>query len=88
MIGFTRLFIFEAIAAALSYWLLLIYLRSLRREALEKAWDRGEVDSPLDRDPYIEAGMAAFEESWLRRMLWLVVLVPYVVVGALILSVN
>lgn len=88
MIGFTRLFIFEAIAAAVSYGLLLIYLRSLKREALEKAWDRGEAGGALERAPYVEAGMAEFEAGWLRRMLWLVVLVPYVLVGALIYFVN
>lgn len=88
MIGFARLFIIEAVAAAVSYWLLLIYLRSLRREALEKAWDRGEAVGALDRAPYVEAGMVEFEQSWLRRMLWLVVLVPYVLVGGLIYFVN
>ncbi len=88
MIGFARLFLVEAVLAALSYGLLRVYITSLRREALEKQWDAGEAEGGLDRAAYVEAGMEAFARGWLRRGLWIVVLVPYIVVGALIWFVN
>lgn len=88
MIGFLRLFVIEAVLAGLSYWLIRVYLTSLRRESLEKSWDRGEAGGAMPREAFVENGMAEFERGWLRRMLWLVVLVPYIVVGGLIWFVN
>ena len=87
MIGFARLLLIEAVLAALSYWLVRLYVTSRKRETLEKAWDEG-AGGDLERDAFIEAGMTAFAQGWLRRALWLVVLVPYLVVGALIWFVN
>ncbi len=88
MIGFARLLVIEAVLALLSYWLLRLYVTSRKRESLENAWDRGEAGGAMEREPFIEAEMAAFAQSWPRRLLWLVVLVPYIVVGALIYFVN
>lgn len=90
MIGFLRLAIFGVIGAALAYWVLLIYARSLQREALEKDWARdhpGDGDSPA-RDAYINEGLAAYERSLRRKVLWLVLVLPAVVVGTLIYLLN
>ncbi|MDF2143150.1 hypothetical protein [Paenirhodobacter sp. CAU 1674] len=90
MIGFLRLAIFGTVAAALSYWALLIYSRSLRREALEKEWDGDwhEDASPEARALFIEEGMAEYEHSLRRKLIWLVLVLPAVVVGVLIYLVN
>lgn len=90
MIGFLRLAIFGVIGAAVAYWVLLIYGRSLNRERLEKDWAGAhpdEDDSPA-RDAYIETGMVQYEHSLKRRVLWLVLVLPAVVVGLLIYLVN
>lgn len=78
MIGFLRLAIFGTVAAALSYWALLIYSRSLRREALEKEWDGDwhEDASPEARALFIEEGMAEYEHSLRRKLIWLVYIIP------------
>jgi len=90
MIGFLRLAIFGVIGAAVAYWVLLIYSRSLRREALEKDWahEHPDEDDSAARDAYIEAGLAKYEHSLRRKVLWLVLVLPALVVGLLIYLVN
>lgn len=75
------------VAVAAAHGLLRIYLRSLRREALEKGWDRGEGGA-LERDTYIEQGMAAFDRSLLLKIIALVYVLPVIVVGTIIYFVN
>lgn len=90
MIGFLRLMAFWAVFAAIAYWVLLIYSRSLRREALEKEWDENPPEGATDdgRDAFIDRGMAEFEGSLRRRLLWGVIVLPFVVIGALVYLVN
>lgn len=90
MIGFFRLMLFWAVFAAVAYWALLIYARSTRREALEKEWDadRPEGSSDADRDAYIEQGMADYEHSLRRKLLWGVLILPFVAIGLLVYLVN
>ena len=90
MIGFLRLAIFGAVGAAVAYWVLLIYSRSLRREALEKEWDADPPEGATSegRDLFIEEGMADYEHSLRRKLIWLVLVLPAVVVGLLIYLVN
>ncbi len=89
MIGFLRLAVFAAALAGGAYWALLIYFRSLRREALEKDWDTApQAEGPAARDRFIEAGMADYEHSLRRKLLWGVLVLPAVVIGLLIYLVN
>lgn len=90
MIGFLRLMAFWAVFAALAYWALLIYSRSLRREALEKQWDAAPPDdaTPDLRKAYIEQGMQAYEGSLRRKLLWGVIVLPFIAIGALLYLVN
>jgi hypothetical protein len=83
MIGFGRLMAVLAVMAALGYGLLCLVLASRKRELLKRAWAEGDSGA-LDLDAYVEAGMADWQQSLPRRLLWLVALVPYAVVGALI----
>lgn len=68
------------------YWLLLVYARSVRRERLEKEYDAGSVDGDVrgHRDDYIAQGMAAYEHSLKRKLLWLVYILPVSVVLVLV----
>lgn len=90
MIGFLRLMLFWAVFAAIAYWVLLIYSRSLRREALEKEWDANLPEGATDdgRDAFIANGMAEYEGSLRRKLLWGVIVLPFIVIGALIYLVN
>lgn len=90
MIGFVRLMLFWAVVSALFYWLLLIYARSVRREALEKEWDatlRAEATA-TERDAFIAQGMVAYEGSLRRKLLWGVIVLPFLAIGLLFYLVN
>lgn len=88
--AFLRLFVFGFLALSVFYILMFIWLRSLRRERLEKEWDGGDA-LPLDgegRDAYIERGMAGFGRSLAVRLLWLIYVIPLVALSVVIYIVN
>lgn len=86
MTAFFKLALFGYIALAVIYWLLSIYSRSVERERLEKHYDAGGVSGP--RDDYIAQGLASYERSLKRRLIWLVFVIPTVVVFALVWILN
>lgn len=86
MLAFFKLALFGYLALAVIYWLLSIYSRSVERERLEKAYDQGDVAG--SRDAYIAEGMAAYDHSLRRRLIWLVFVIPTVVVVALVWILN
>jgi hypothetical protein len=86
MIAFFKLALFGYIALTVIYWLLAIYFRSLERERLEKDYDHGEVEG--SRDAHVAQGLAAYENSLRRRLIWLVFIIPTAVVVALVWILN
>lgn len=88
MIGFIRVAFFALIGLTVVYWLLAIYARSTERERLEKHWDAAPPEGEADRDAYIAAGMAKYEKSLRRKLIWLVYIVPMAAVGVIIYIVN
>ena len=87
--GLIRLILVGFVVLTLIYFAASIYSGSVRREKLEKAWDRdhpGEGETEA-RDAYIKDGMAAYRSGLRRRLLLLIYVVPAVlVVTALILT--
>ena len=86
MIAFFKLALFGYIALTVIYWLLAIYFRSLERERLEKEYDHGEIAGL--RDAHIAQGLADYEGSLRRRLIWLVFIIPTAVVIALVWILN
>ena len=86
MIAFFKLALFGYIALTVIYWLLAIYFRSLERERLEKEYDHGQIEGT--RDGYVAQGLAAYENSLRRRLIWLVFVIPTAVVIALVWILN
>lgn len=86
MIGFFKLALFGYIGLTVIYWLLAIYSRSVERERLEKAYDQGDV--PGSRDAFVAKGLAAYERSLKRRLIWLVFVIPTLVVAGLVWILN
>ena len=87
MVGFGRLLVLLAVMAVSGYWILRLSLASRKREALEAAWDAGAGDA-RDFDAYVRTGMDAWESSLPLRMLRLIMLIPFAVVGALVYFAN
>lgn len=86
MIAFFKLALFGYIALTVIYWLLAIYFRSLERERLEKEYDHGRIEGT--RDGHVAQGLAAYENSLRRRLIWLVFVIPTAVVIALVWILN
>lgn len=86
MIAFFKLALFGYVGLTVIYWLLAIYFRSLERERLENAYDHdGGTGS---RDDFIAQGLADYEHSLRRRLIWLVFVIPTGVVIALVWILN
>ena len=91
MIGILRILVFAFIGLSVIFLLVQMYSRSVRREKLEKAWDSDparEGAAKAERDAYIAEGMAAYEHSLRKRLIWLVYILPGVVVAIIIYVVN
>ena len=91
MIGILRILVFAFIGLSVVYLLVSIYSRSVRRENLEKAWDSDparEGAAKADRDAYISGGMAAYEHSLRKKLIWLVYVLPAVAMAVIIYFVN
>lgn len=91
MIAFLRAMILLLLLEAGFYLLLRVYIRSLRREKLEKLWDRQNPDMAGDnpqREAYLTREMADFETSLRTRLLWLVFILPTLTVMGIVYLVN
>lgn len=86
MIGFARLIILGLIGLTVLYWLVRIYGRSLRREALEKEWDG--APGAGTREAFVEDGMARYEKSLRRKLVWLVYILPITAAIVVIVLMN
>ncbi|MFU8834772.1 hypothetical protein [Roseovarius autotrophicus] len=86
MVALIRLLIFGLIALTALYLGLLWYFRARRRETMARDWE--EAGRPGDRAAYIAEGMAQYERSLRRRLLWLVYIVPVTAIGLLIWLTN
>lgn len=84
--GWIRLWVMALIGLTVLYFLVGIYWRSLRREALEKRFDAGGIEG--DRAEYIETGMAAYEKGLKKRLLWLIYILPTIAFVAVVYILN
>ena len=90
MIALFRLIGLVLVIELIFYALIYIYVRSLRREALEKEWDAAhplETDNAA-REAFIAEGMAAYEHSLKRKLLIGVVVLPFLAIALLLYLVN
>lgn len=86
IIGWLRLALVGFVVLTLVYWLVSVYARSLRREALEREWDAG--NHAEDREPFVAAGLEDYRHSLRRRLILLIYIVPAIVVPATIYIMN
>jgi hypothetical protein len=91
MIAFLRL-IGMVLAVELVFFVLIsIYIRSLRREALEKEWDRrhpGRAGATPERREFLRRSMVGFSRTLRARLVLLVLVLPLVAVVAIVVIVN
>lgn len=86
-----RLYFVAFIFLSAFYLLLRLYFRSLRKERLEKTWDAERssgLPSGLSREDYIHAGLRTYDRSLRPKLLALVYVVPFIVIGVTLYVVN
>ncbi|MFN4155698.1 MAG: hypothetical protein ACK4HF_13670 [Paracoccaceae bacterium] len=86
ILGWLRLAVFGYAGLTVVFFIMRIYLRSVRRERLEKRFDAGGIEG--DRAAYIERGMAMYERGLKKRLLWLIYIIPTVAVLATLYILN
>ncbi len=88
---FVYLIFFGYLALTALYGLISVYSRSVRREKLEKHWDRhhlAEGGEPAERTAFVEAGMADYQHGFRRKLIVLVYVLPTLAVIAILIAVN
>ncbi|NEX46803.1 hypothetical protein [Pseudotabrizicola algicola] len=86
ILGWVRLAVIGFAALTVVYLVMRVYLRSVRRERLEKRFDAGGIAG--DRAAYIEKGMAIYDRGLKKRLLWLIYVVPAVAVVVTLYILN
>lgn len=87
--NFVRLLVLAVVASAVVYFSLAWYLRSVRRERLEKEWDAEHPHGdPADRRREVEEQVEAFTQTLPYRALWLIYVLPIVAIGYTLLMTN
>jgi len=86
MIAILRAWAFALVILTLFYWLLKIYFKSTRREALEKRFDAEGMAG--DRDAWVEAQMKDYGRGLKFWLLWLVYILPMAGIALTVYFVN
>jgi hypothetical protein len=90
MMGFVRLALFLFVFLTILYVTASVYLRSVRREQLEKRWDsRAHPLLPTtDRAEFIRRGLHLYDRSLRRRLLLAIYVVPVTLIAVLLYLIN
>ena len=88
--GFIRLVVILAVVLTVVYWSVSLYSCSVRREALEDAFDEEHPNGGAKgaRDTYIATGMADYETGLRKKLIWLVYVIPVLVVTGILIVTN
>ena len=82
-----RLFLLMVLVLGITYWLVSVYSRSVRTERLEKRWDRDKPEG-VARDAYVQAGLKKYDRSFRRRLIVLILILPFIAVFGAIYVTN
>jgi hypothetical protein len=82
MIALARLLIVGFIALTVVYLCLAMYSRSERRRKLRDEWNAGSLAGkpPGEYDTFMERGMADYETSLRRKLIWGVYVIPCILI--------
>ncbi|HVG46634.1 MAG TPA: hypothetical protein VM899_00635 [Rubellimicrobium sp.] len=72
--GFLRVLLGVLVVLVAIYLVLSVVLRLRERRRLAEEWQAG--DRFVERDSFMDEGMAAYDHSLRKRLLWLVIVAP------------
>jgi hypothetical protein len=73
-LGFLRVLLGFLVVLVAIYLVLSVVLRLRERRRLAEEWEAG--DRLVERDGFMDQGMAAYDHSLRKRLLWLVIVLP------------
>lgn len=88
MLGLARLFLILFVALTLVYVSVSLWSRQVRKGKLRTAWDAGDRLYGEDRDLYVKRGLEDYDDSFRRKLILLVYIVPLAVIAYIIYVVN
>ncbi|WP_170345707.1 MULTISPECIES: hypothetical protein [Ruegeria] len=86
MFGLLRLLLILLVIQTIAYVGLSFYSRGIRRRKLENWWD--EKGKTGNKEAFVERGLHVYDNSFRRKLILGVYIVPWVAIGALIYIVN
>lgn len=86
MIGATRLILVVLVLQVIAYVGLSIYSRAVRRNKLETWWD--EKGHTGNKEAFVERGLQKYDNSFRRKLILGVFIVPWVAIAGLIYVIN
>lgn len=86
MFGFIPVFAVGFAVLTVVYVAVSIWSRQVRRGKLRRRWEA--EGRPGDRESYVQEGLEDYDDSFRRKLILLVYIVPLAVVCAIIYAVN
>ena len=86
MFGFIPVFLVGFVILTVIYAAVSLWSRQVRRGKLTRRWQ--EEGEPGDRETYIREGLEDYDDSFRRKLILLVYIVPLAAIGAIIYAVN
>lgn len=88
MIALARLLLILFVGLTVAYVSVSLWSRKVRKGKLAEAWDEGDREYGEDRDLYIRRGLEDYDDSFRRKLILLVYVVPVAVIAYIIYVVN
>ena len=90
MVALLRLLIVGGIALTVVYLCLSMYARQAHRARLRDEWNKGSLagQPPGDYDAFMERGMAEYETSLRKKLVWGVYIVPCILIAVTLYVTN
>lgn len=88
MIALARLFLILFVAMTVVYVTVSLWSRQVRKRKLRAAWDAGDREYGEERDLYVRRGLEDYDDSFRRKLILLVYVVPVAVITYIIYVVN
>ena len=82
-----RIYLVAFVVLMIFYGLLRLYSRSLRKEKLEEHWDETKPEG-ISCEDYVRQGLAEYDRSVRPKLLALIYVIPFIVIGITIYMVN
>ncbi|QPM91222.1 hypothetical protein [Pseudooceanicola algae] len=86
MSAFLRLGLILFLLMTVAYVVVSLWSRRQRRRRLEREWE--EEGLPGKREDYVHAGLQDYDDSFRRKLILLIYIVPLAIVGFIIYAVN